>query len=90
MMIHCFFQYARAQLIIISILLLKAKLPYIKLHALRHSRASLLYHQGCIAQIADRMGHKSENVTRIYVHVFEEDFSDITNKLDCLMRGGVS
>lgn len=65
----------------------RAKLPYIKLHALRHSHASLLYHQGCsIAQIVDRMGHKSENVTRIYVHVFEEDFSGITNKLDDLMR----
>lgn len=55
-------------------LCLKAGIPVISLHGLRHSHASLLLYAGVsIATVSRRLGHSTMNTTqRIYLHVIQE------------------
>ena len=55
----------------------------IKVHGLRHSHVSLLYHMGfTILAIGERMGHEAEKVTFIYAHVFPTVQEEMAHKLD--------
>lgn len=64
---------------------LKAKVPIISIHGLRHTHASLLLFSGVsIASVAKRLGHSSMNTTeKTYLHIIQE----LENKdLDIIMR----
>ena len=55
----------------------------IKVHGLRHSHVSLLYHMGfTMLAIGERMGHEAEKVTFIYAHVFPTVQTEMAQKLD--------
>ena len=64
---------------------LKAGVPVITVHGLRHTHASLLLFAGVsIASVAKRLGHASMNTTeKTYLHVIRE----LENKdVDLVMR----
>lgn len=59
------------------------KLKRIRIHDLRHSHVSLLIEMGFSAvAIADRMGHKSIDITYRYAHLFPTKQNEIADKLD--------
>lgn len=63
----------------------KAGVPVISIHGLRHTHASLLLFEGVsIASVAKRLGHASMNTTeRTYLHII----SELENKdVDLIMR----
>ena len=60
----------------------------IRIHDLRHSHVSLLIEMGFTAlAIADRLGHKSIEVTYRYAHLFPSKQTEMANKLDDLGKG---
>lgn len=60
-----------------------AGLPHIRVHDLRHSHVSLLIHMGYHAvAIAQRVGHKSIDITYRYAHLFPSVQADIAFQLD--------
>lgn len=70
---------------------LKANLPRIRIHDLRHSHVSLLIHLGYSAVgIAERLGHESIHVTYRYAHLFPTIQEDMANKLNEEMMKGTS
>lgn len=55
----------------------------IRVHDLRHSHVSLLIEMGLSAlEIANRVGHKSIEITYKYAHLFPSKKSEIADKLD--------
>lgn len=63
----------------------KAKIPFISIHGLRHTHASLLLFAGVsIASVARRLGHASMTTTqKTYLHIIQE----LENKdIDLVMR----
>ncbi len=61
----------------------QAGLPRIRVHDLRHSHVSLLIHMGYHAvAIAQRVGHKSIDITYRYAHLFPSVQVDIAKQLD--------
>jgi integrase len=50
-------------------------LPRVSFHALRHTHASMLIHDGVnVVKISRRLGHKNPTVTlNIYAHLFDKD-----------------
>lgn len=55
----------------------------IRIHDLRHSHVSLLIDMGFSAiAIADRVGHKSIDITYNYAHLFPSRQTEIVNRLD--------
>lgn len=66
----------------------KAGLSKIRVHDLRHSHVSLLIDQGFSAvAIAARVGHKSEEITYRYAHLFPTAQPTMAKKLDSLVNG---
>ncbi|BAP39318.1 site-specific integrase [Metamycoplasma canadense] len=64
---------------------IKAGIPIISVHSLRHTHASLLLYAGVsIASVAKRLGHSSMNTTeKVYLHIINE----LENKdVDLVMR----
>ena len=60
-----------------------AGLPHIRVHDLRHSHVSLLIHLGYHAvAIAQRVGHKSIDITYRYAHLFPSVQVDIADQLN--------
>lgn len=59
---------------ILSRYCIKAKIPMISIHGLRHTHASLLLFAGVsIASVARRLGHASMNTTqKTYLHIIQE------------------
>lgn len=62
-------------------------LPYLRIHDLRHSHASLLIDLGFSAQaIADRLGHKNaDQVIKTYGHLYASRRHEIADRLDDLL-----
>lgn len=55
----------------------------IRIHDLRHSHVSLLINQGFSAvDIAERVGHKSIDITYKYAHVFPTIQKEMADKLE--------
>ena len=66
----------------------EAGLDKIRIHDLRHSHVSLLIDQGFSAvAIAARVGHKSEEITYRYAHLFPTAQPAMAKKLDSLAGG---
>lgn len=63
---------------------LKAEVPVITLHGLRHSHASYLIKKGvAITAISKRLGHSSPAITLgIYAHVYKESDAEIAEMLE--------
>ena len=64
-------------------LCLKAKIPIISIHSLRHTHASLLLFAGVsIASVAQRLGHSSISTTQeTYIHIIQELEHQDTEKI---------
>jgi integrase len=62
----------------------KANIKKCGLHVLRHTFASMLFSKGVDVKIVSKLlGHSTVKITYdIYVHLFEQDLSNITNVLD--------
>ena len=61
----------------------------IRIHDLRHSHVSLLIDMGFSAiAIADRVGHKSIDITYNYAHLFPSRQTEIVDRLDMEKEGG--
>lgn len=60
----------------------KAGLENVNLHCLRHSHASLLVEQGVsLMAVGELLGHKSQEVTRIYAHLSPDHIKTAIKKL---------
>jgi len=57
------------------------QLPMIRLHDLRHLRATLLLLEGCLSTwLANRLGHSDPAVTlRVYAHVLRESVAGVAD-----------
>ncbi len=68
-------------------LLVKAGLPDVAFHALRHTNATLLLLQGVHPKIvAERLGHSTVSMTMdIYSHVLPRMGREVAAKLDALL-----
>jgi len=65
----------------------RANLPKIRVHDLRHSHVSLLIDMGFSAvAIADRMGHESIDITYRYAHMFPSVQAEMADKLNDLRK----
>ena len=64
-------------------LCLKAEIPIISIHSLRHTHASLLLFSGVsIASVAQRLGHSSISTTQeTYIHIIQELEHQDTEKI---------
>ena len=62
---------------------LKAKVPVISIHGLRHTHASLLLYAGVsIASVAQRLGHSNMTTTQqTYLHIIQELENQDTDKI---------
>lgn len=61
------------------------KIPYIRLHDLRHSHVSLLINNEVdVFIIADRLGHSKEMVENVYGHLFPQKRKTVKNVLNNL------
>lgn len=66
----------------------KAGVKRIRIHDLRHSHVSLLFHLKCSAlDIGERIGHSSADITYHYAHLFPEVNEGVANKLNSMMEG---
>ena len=64
-------------------------LQRIRVHDLRHSHVSLLFHLGYSAvAIASRMGHESIDITYRYAHLFPNAQQQMATDLNALQEGG--
>ena len=62
---------------------IKANLPIIRIHDLRHSHASLLINQGAnIKAIASRLGDNVDTVLSVYTHLFHETEDELVSIID--------
>lgn len=67
----------------------RAKVPKIRVHDLRHSHVSLLIDMGFSAvAIAERMGHESIAITYRYAHMFPSVQTEMADKLNELRKDG--
>ena len=68
----------------------KAGLPKIRVHALRHSHASMLIDMGFdILEISERLGHESVKTTLdTYSHLYPEKDTRLAGELNKLRRPG--
>ena len=68
----------------ISVGILRAGLPDIRFHNLRHTCASLLIREGAsIKAVQHHLGHKSASITLDrYGHLFPEELDHLANRLD--------
>ena len=67
----------------------KANIPKIRVHDLRHSHVSLLIDMGFSAvAIANRMGHESIDITYRYAHMFPSVQTEMADKLNEMKKGG--
>lgn len=68
--------------------LVKAKLPPIGVHVLRHSAAAAMIHAGCTPkQVQKILGHRDPGFTmRVYAHLFEADLDDAAKRLEAVVR----
>jgi integrase len=64
----------------------KAGMPDMRVHDLRHSHASLLWHSGVpVPEISKRLGHSSSKTTMaIYAHIFDTHQTATLNVLNNL------
>lgn len=61
---------------------IKAEVPIIRIHDLRHSFVSMLIHLGAnLMVVADLIGDTVEQVTKTYGHLYESDKREIISKL---------
>ena len=65
------------------------QLPYITLHKLRHTNATLQIALGTpITTVADRLGHSTSSTTAdIYAHAIQSANRKASEKLDSLLYG---
>jgi integrase len=71
---------------VFRVILKAAKLPRVKFHALRHSHASMLLHDGAsIKAVSQRLGHSTVELTlRVYFHLLpdaDDSLAGMTEKL---------
>lgn len=71
-------------------ILIKAKLPDVRFHDLRHSAASLMLAQGIpLRSIQDILGHSSIALTaNLYAHVGEQLKREAADAMDAVLAGG--
>jgi integrase len=67
----------------------RAKLPPVRFHDLRHSYASVLIEQGAHPKvISDQLGHASVQITMDrYSHLFDGAYSDVNDELERAWEG---
>jgi len=70
-------------------LVAEAKLPWIRLHGLRHTMASIALQNGTdIATVSERLGHANTGITaRIYLHGSKESDRAAADALDTAFHG---
>ena len=70
-------------------LVTEAELPWIRLHGLRHTMASIALHNGTdIATLFERLGHRNTRVTtEIYLHGSKESDREAADALDTVLHG---
>lgn len=70
-------------------IVMEAALPWIKLHGLRHTMASLALQNGVdIATVSERLGHADTNVTaRTYLHGSKDSDRAAAETLDAALHG---
>jgi integrase-like protein len=63
-------------------------MPHVTFHALRHTHASQLIHEGVdIVTISKRLGHVKPDITlRIYAHMFEKDDSKAAAAINAVWK----
>lgn len=62
---------------------IKAEVPLIRIHDLRHSHASLLINNGAnIKAIAARLGDNVDTVLNVYTHLFHETEEELVNIIE--------
>lgn len=62
-------------------------LPSITLHDLRHTCATLLLSNGIdIKTVSAYLGHSNIQTTMIYLHVLDDKFKDVTNKMSEILK----
>lgn len=65
-----------------------AGVKVISAHELRHSHATMLLENGYSAtDVAERLGHESEQITFIYAHVYDGKEKDMARTLDKMKEG---
>lgn len=66
----------------------KLDLPYIRVHDLRHSHASMLINMGFdIKEISDRLGHENTSTTwNIYSHLYPDADSKLADRLNDIRK----
>lgn len=69
-------------------LIVKAGLPHLTLHGLRHCHAALLLSAGVHAKVvSERLGHSNIAITLdVYSHVLPHVQEDAANKIDAQLR----
>ena len=68
----------------------ESRLPYFKIHSLRHSCVSVLISMGVKPlQIAKRMGHSVNMVNTVYGHLFPDDDQFIADQQDILQNNSI-
>ena len=67
----------------------EAGLPWIMLHGLRHTMASIALQNGTdIATVSERLGHADTSITtRIYLHGSKESDREAADVLDAALHG---
>lgn len=61
---------------------IKAKMPHIRFHDLRHTYASLLASKGAtLKEIGDLLGHSTPTMTNRYTHLTNEHLQEVVSKL---------
>jgi integrase len=67
----------------------EAGVPWIRLHGLRHTMASLALQNGTdIATVSERLGHSDTGVTtRVYLHGSKESDRQAADALDATLHG---
>jgi integrase len=70
-------------------LVAEAGVPWIRLHGLRHTMASLALQNGTdIATVSERLGHSDTGVTtRVYLHGSKESDRQAADGLDATLHG---
>ena len=68
----------------------KTELPYVTLHGLRHSFASIAHSRNVpLFGISKALGHSSTNTTsRIYMHLFDETSLSVVQEVGRAIGGG--
>jgi len=73
---------------ILRVMLLKAQLPEVTFHDLRHSAASIMKALGVNDKVIQEiLGHASYKSDQVYIHLLEEMVNEATQKLDSAFGG---